>query len=226
MKKVLVFLVALLSVVSVNASMKTNVKNIKIEDVKVEVNENVGYNEELKIKFSINPRDAKNLELNWEVSGLKNGVTATFVNGKTTKESDGEVVLKIENTLDKDVKLTIKATQNKKVYFTKELVVETKNNTIERVTNEVNELIEELDEKVNNKNYDTNKEKIDSIEKLLEKNPEVKDKISSDLLVKYNNAKASVDNYKDNKNVIIGVSVGLAAVFSGLMYWIFKKEEK
>ncbi|MBQ1813002.1 MAG: hypothetical protein II119_03555 [Bacilli bacterium] len=226
MKKVLVFLIALLSVVSVNASMKTDTKNIKIENVKVEVSEHVGYNEELKIKYSINPRDAKNLELNWEISGLKNGVKATFVNGKTTKEADGEVVLKVENTLDKDVKLTIKATQNKKTYFTKELVVETKNNTVERVTKEVNGLIEELDEKLNNKNYESNKEIVDSIEELLEKNPEVKDKISSDLLVKYDNAKASVDNYKDNKNVIIGVSVGLAVVFSGLMFWIFKKEEK
>ncbi len=224
MKKVFVFLVALLSVVSVNASMKTNVKNIKIEDVKVEVNEKVGYNEELKIKFSINPRDAKNLELNWTVSTLPKGVTATFVENKTNV-ADGEVVLKIDNTLDKDVKVTVKATQDKKVYFTKELTIETKNNTITRVTDEVMNLISKLDEKVNKKNYDSNKEVVDKIGELLNNNPEVKDNLATEFLNKYDNAKVEVDNYKDNNKVILGVSAGLAVVFAGLMYWIFKKEE-
>lgn len=226
MKKVLLSLIALFTFVNVNASMKTDVKDVKIENIKVEVNEKVGYNEELKIKFSINPRDAENLNLTWEVSGLKKGITATFVNGKTTNVSDGEVTLKLENTLDKDVKLTLKATQNRKVLYSKDLTIETKNNTIERVTNEVNELIEKLDEKINKNNYDDNKEIVDKIEELLKNNSEVKEKISTDLLTKYDNIKDKVDNYNDNKNVIIGVSIGLAVVFSGLMFWIFKKEEK
>lgn len=225
MKKVLVFLVALLSVVSVNASMKTNVKNIKIEDVKVEVNEKVGYNEQLKIKFSINPRDAKNLELNWEVSNLPKGVTATFVENKTNV-ADGEVILKVNNTLDKDVKVTVKAIQNKKVYFSKELTLETKDNTVERVTNEIISLIGKLDDKVNKSNYDNNKEVVDKITELLENNPGVKDNIATESLTKYDNAKTAVDNYKDNNGVILGVSAGLTIVFAGLLYWIFKKEEK
>ena len=225
MQKVLVLLFALLSFVSVNAASKTTVTNIKIEDVKVEVEEKVGYNNELKIKFSINPRDAKNLELNWEVTGVKKGVTATL-SAKTTNVSDGEVILKVENTLDSNSTLTVKATQNKKVYFSKEIVVEAKDTTIERVTNEINELIGKLDEKINKKNYDDNKEIVDKINELLTNNSEVKDKISAELLTKYDNAKEAVDNYKGNNNVIVWVSVGLAVVFAGLLYWIFRKEEK
>ena len=39
--------------------------------------------------------------------------------------------------------------------------------------------------------------------------------------------KTNVESYKaNNKAVTVGVSIGLAAIFSGLLYWIFKKEEK
>ena len=113
-----------------------------------------------------------------------------------------------------------------KVYFSKELTLETKDNTVERVTNEIMSLIGKLDDKVNKSNYDNNKEVVDKITELLENNPGVKDNIATESLTKYDNAKTAVDNYKDNNGVVLGVSAGLAIVFAGLLYWIFKKEEK
>ena len=226
MKKFLLSIVMLFMFVTVNASTKTTVKNIKIENIKVEVKENVGYNEELKINYSINPRDAKNLNLSWNVLGLKKGITVEFVNGKTTKDADGVVALKINNTLNEKVNLTLTGSQNGKVLVSSKFTVETKDKTEKRVTNELNDLITNLDEKLNNKNYEENKEAVEKIDELLKNNSELKDKISSDLLTKYNTVKENVEGYKpNNKGVVIGVSAGLAAAFSGLLYWIFKKED-
>jgi len=215
----------LFAFVNVNASVKGSVKDIKIENIDVMVSESVGYNEEVRITYSINPRDAKNLELTWSITGLKKGITAEFVNGNTTKESDGEIVLKVNNTLSEDVVLSLKATQDKKVISTTKLNVETKDNTIERVTKELNDIINNLDENLDKNNYEETKANIEKIDKLLEENPEVKDMLDKDALTKYDEVKTEVSEYKENNNaVIIGVSVALVLAFSGLLYWIFKKE--
>ena len=71
MKKFLLSLLVLFSFVTVSASTNTTVSNIKIENIEVKVQEKIGYNEELEIRYSINPRDAKNLNLVWEVTGTK-----------------------------------------------------------------------------------------------------------------------------------------------------------
>ena len=225
MKKFLLSILMLFAFVNVNASVKGSVKDIKIENIDVMVSESVGYNEEVRITYSINPRDAKNLELTWSITGLKKGITAEFVNGNTTKESDGEIVLKVNNTLSEDVVLSLKATQDKKVISTTKLNVETKDNTIERVTKELNDIINNLDENLDKNNYEETKANIEKIDKLLEENPEVKDMLDKDALTKYDEVKTEVSEYKENNNaVIIGVSVALVLAFSGLLYWIFKKE--
>ena len=127
-------------------------ENAYIENVEVKASEKVGYNEELKIYYSINPRDAKNLELNWSIEGLKSGITAEL-NKKATNDSDGELIIKINNTLDKDVELILKASQNGKVYSTTKLNIENKDNTIERVKEQINDLISNLDETLDKKSY-------------------------------------------------------------------------
>ena len=224
MKKLLLIVFMLFTFVTVNAAVGTNTSNIKIENVNVTVNEKIGYNEELKVKYSINPRDSKNLNLVWTVEGLKKGVTAEFVSGKITKESDGEVVIKVNNTLDKDVVLTLKATQNGKVLSTTKLNVETKNNTIERVQKEVEALVSGLDTKVGKNNYENTKAAVERVEELLKNNEEVK--LNDEQKAKYEEVKTSVEKYNpENKALIIGVSVGLAVIFSLLLFWIFKKED-
>lgn len=227
MKKVLVGLLILFSFVSVNASSNSSVKNIKIENIKVEIKENVGYNDELKINYSINPRDAKNLNLVWSVLGIKKGVTATFTNGNKTTESDGTIVLKLDNTLSSDVTLTLVGSQNGKTISSTKFVVENKEKTVERVTKEVNDIINNLSEDIDKDNYEETKENIEKAEELLENNSEAKENIKQDALDKLNEVKTNVESYKaNNKAVTVGVSIGLAAIFSGLLYWIFKKEEK
>lgn len=225
MKKVLLGIFMLFTLITVDASVSGNVNNIKIENIKVDVKESIGYNEELKVSYSINPRDAKNLKLDWKIEGLKKGITVDFVNGKTTNESDGIITLKVNNTLDKNVVLTLKALQNNKVISTTKLDVETKKTTIERVNKELETLINNLDENLNKENIEENKEDIEKIEELLKNNSEVK--LNDELQSKYEKSKENITNYKeDNKAFVIGVSAGLVVVFSGLLYWIFKKEEK
>lgn len=225
MKKILLTIFMLFTVITVDASIKGNVNNIKIENVKVNVKESIGYNEELKVNYSINPRDAKNLKLDWKIEGLKKGITVDFANGKTTNEAEGIITLKVNNTLDKTVVLTLKAVQNNKVISTTKLNVENKNITVERVNKELETLINNLDEKLNKENYEENKEDIEKINELLKNNSEVK--LSDELQSKYENVKENVNNYKENnKAFVIGVSAGLVVVFSGLLYWIFKREEK
>ena len=87
MKKILLGIIALFMAVTVNASTAENVTYIKIEDIKVTLKENIGYNEKLRIDYKINPLDASNTKLVWSVSGLKNGISAEFeTNTETTKE--------------------------------------------------------------------------------------------------------------------------------------------
>ena len=227
MKKILLSLFALFMSISVNASVTGNVSNVKIESIDVEVNENIGYSEELKVNYSINPRDAKNLNLVWDVTGIKKGVTVEFVSSKNTNTADGEVVIKVNNTLDSDVTLTLRAKQNGKVLSSTKLVVESKEETEERVVTEIEELISSLDEEINNKNYEKNKEIVEEIESLLENNSEFKDSIDSDLLTQYEVISETVYNYEvtNNKTFIIIISIILIIVFSVLIYWIFKKED-
>ena len=87
---------------------------------------------------------------------------------------------------------------------------------------------EELDEKINNNNYETNKELIEKIQDLLDNNPEIKDSIDEELLTKFENVKTSVNDYDidNNKTFVKIVSIVLVVVFSALIFWIFKKEEK
>lgn len=228
MKKILLSLVMLFAAFSVNASV-TSDKNIntKIENIKVEVKESIAYNEELKISYSINPRDAKNLNLVWDIVGTKKGVTVEFVGSKNTNSSDGEVVIKINNTLDKEATLTLNAKQNGKVLSSTKLVVESKEETKERVVAEVETLISSLDTEINNKNYEKNKEIVEKIEELLEENTEFKDLIDNELLSQYETISETVNNYQvtNNNLLIIIVVIILIIVFASLIFWIFKKED-
>lgn len=227
MKKFLLGLFVLFSFVTVSASTGGSVSTIKIENIEVEVKENIGYNEELTVSYSINPRDAKNLNLVWDVTGIKKGITVEFVSGKNTSVSDGEVVLKINNTLDEEVTLTLRAKQNGKVLSTTKLVIETKKETIERVATSVEDLINNLDEKINNDNYEENLENVEKIEELLENNSEVEDALDDELLEKYENVKDAVDEFEPNNNTfVIVVSVILIIIFGLLIVWIFKKEDE
>lgn len=228
MKKILLTLLILLGTVSVNASVNSNsTTNVKIENIKVEVKENIGYNEQLIVNYSINPRDAKNLNLAWDVTGIKKGITVEFVGSKNTNSADGEVVLKINNTLDKEVTLTLRAKQNGKVLSSTKLLVETKEETNERVVNEIESLISNLDEKISNKNYEKNKNAVEEIEELLKNNPEVEDLLDDELQEKYQTISETVNNYevKNNNTIIIIVAVLLIIVFAALIFWIFKKED-
>ena len=205
--------------------MKPEDEIIKMENVKVEVNEKIGYNEEVKVKYTVNPRDAKDVNLMWSIVGLEDGVTVDFVSSSTTNSSDGEIVLKVNNTLDRDVVLTLKALQKGEVYGKVDLNIQSRANTSERVTKELDELIGSLDEEINNDNYEDNKSIVEKVDKLLRENPDLR--LGDELNNKYLAAKESVNNFKpENKGVVIGVSAGLAAAFSGLLYWIFKKESK
>lgn len=227
MRKFLLSLLILFSFISVDASVGGSASNIKIENIEVEAKENIGYNEELTISYSINPRDAKNLNLVWDVIGIKKGVTVEFVTGKNTSVSDGEVVLKVNNALDTSVTLTLRAKQNGKILSSTKLIVETKEETINRIATEVNDLILGLDEKVNKYTYEDNLEKIEKIDKLLEGNQDVEDAIDSKLLKKYETVKKSVNEFDDSsdKTFVIVVSVILVIIFSLLIIWIFKKED-
>ena len=226
MKKFLLSLLVLFSFVTVSASTNTTVSNIKIENIEVKVSENVGYNEELEIPFSINPRDAKNLNLVWEVTGTKKGVTVEFVSSNSTNSSDGSIKIKVNNTLDKNVTLTLRAKQNGKVLSTTKLVVETKEETFTRLVAEFNALVNNLDEKINRKNYDSNLATIEKITELLEKNPEVKDELDDELLNKYETIKTAVNDYsQNNKTFVLVVSIILVIIFSVLVIWIFMKED-
>lgn len=224
MKKMLLSILILFVFVNVNASMKDSISDIEIENVEIKASEKIGYNEELKVKFMINPRDDKNLELSWKIDGLVNGVTAELKE-EITNVSDGEIIIKINNTLDKNVKLTLKSIQNGKVYSSTELNVESKNNTIERIKEEVSNLIVNLDEQINKNNYEENKEVINQITDLLENNDKVKEMLKQDLLIKYENVKTNIEEYKENSNtLVIIVAAGFIMSFSFLLYWIFKKE--
>lgn len=228
MKKFLLSLFILFSFISVSASTGTNVRNIKIENIDVEVKESISYNDELSIPYSINPRDAKNLKLAWSVTGIKKGITVEFVSEKNTSTADGKVVIKVNNTLDEAVTLTLKAKQNGKVLSSTKLIVESKSQTIDRITTEVNELIENLDEKINKDNYEENSKNVEKIDELLDNNLEIKDFIDSELLKKYETVKESVNTFdaNSNKTFVITVSVILVIVFLILTIWIFKKEDE
>ena len=227
MKKFLLSLVMLLSVVSVNASTGSSVSNIKIEEVKIITEEKVGYSEEIKVSYSITPRDAENLNLTWEVKGVKKGITVEFISSNKTSTADGEIILKVNNTKDEEVTLTLSAKQKSKVLAKTDIVVESKNDTVSRVTEEVENLILNLNEKTNNNTYDDNLKIVEEVEELLDKYPEVTDSIDSELLEKYEMIKVSVEEYEptNNKAFIIGVLVILLAVFSTMIFWIFKKED-
>ncbi len=228
MKKFLLSLFILFSFISVSAASGTNVSNIKIENIDVEVKENISYNDELSISYSINPRDARNLKLVWDVTGIKKGITVEFISEKNTSAYEGNIVIKVNNTLDEAVTLTLKARQNGKVLSSTKLVVESKNQTIDRITTEVNELIENLDEKINKDNYEENYDNVEKIDELLENNQEIKDSIESELLKKYETVKESVNTFdvNSNKTFVITVSIILIIVFLILIVWIFKKEDE
>lgn len=228
MKKILLGIAILLMAVSVNASTGDKVTNIKIEDIKITMEENIGYSETLEIKYSINPTDASNTNLVWSISGLKTGITANFVNGNETSQSTGVLAIEINNTLDKEVTLKLIAKQNEKTVNTTNLKVETKESTVKRVTGEVEELILDLDEKFNKENYEDNKEILDTIESELEKNEEIEELIDQDLLTRYNDAKDAMNTYEENQNktFTIVISIVLVAIFVVGMFLIFKKEEK
>lgn len=228
MKKFLLSLFILFSFISVSASTGTNVSNIKIENIDVEVKENISYNDELSISYSINPRDAKNLKLVWNVTGIKKGITAEFVSGKNTSTYEGNIVIKVNNTLDEAVTLTLKAKQNGKVLSSTKLVVESKTQTIDRIEKEVNQLIKDLDEKINKDNYEENTKNIEKIDELLNDNSEIKDSIESELLKKYETVKEAVNTFdaNSNKTFVITVSIILVIIFLILIVWIFKKEDE
>lgn len=228
MKKFLLSLFILFSFISVSASTGTNVSNIKIENIDVEVKENISYNDELSISYSINPRDAKNLKLVWDVTGIKKGITVEFVSGKNTSTYEGNIVIKVNNTLDEAVTLTLKAKQNGKVLSSTKLVVESKSQTTDRITKEVKGLIENLDEKINKDNYEENLKNVEKIDELLDNNSEIKDSIESELLKKYEAVKESVDTFdvNSNKTFVITISIILVIIFLILIIWIFKKEDE
>lgn len=228
MKKFLLSLFVLFSFITVSASTSGNVSNIKIENIEVKVQEKIGYNEELEINYSINPRDAKNLNLVWEVSGTKKGVTVEFVSSNSSNTSDGTITIKINNTLDKEVELTLKAKQNGKVLSSTKLKVETKEETNTRVISEVTDLINKLDEKITNDNYGDNLDMINEISDLLEKNSEIKDELEDELLEKYETVKTLVNDFdvNGNKTFVLIVSVILVVIFSVLIIWIFLKEDE
>lgn len=228
MKKFLLSLFVLFSFITVSASTSGNVSNIKIENIEVKVQEKIGYNEELEINYSINPRDAKNLNLVWEVSGTKKGVTVEFVSSNSTNTPDGTITIKINNTLDKEVELTLKAKQNGKVLSSTKLLVETKEETNTRVISEVTDLINKLDEKITNDNYENNLDMINEISDLLEKNSEIKDELEDELLEKYETVKTLVNDFdvNGNKTFVLIVSVILVVIFSVLIIWIFLKEDE
>lgn len=228
MRKFLLSLFILFSFISVSASTGTNGGNIKIENIDVEVKENISYNDELSISYSISPRDAKNLKLVWDMTGIKKGITVEFVSGKNTSTAEGKVVVKVNNTLDEAVTLTLKAKQNGKVLSSTKLVVESKKQTTDRITKEVNELIGNLDEKINKDNYEENTKNIEKIDELLDNNSEIKDSIESELLKKYETVKEAVNTFdaNSNKTFVITVSIILVIIFLILIVWIFKKEDE
>ena len=230
MKKFLFsIMIMILVIVSVNVSAATSgaVKNIKIQDVNVEVSENIGYNEKLTVKYSVNPRDASNLNITWSVTGLKKGTTLEFVSSNKTNSSDGEIELQVNNTNEKDVTLYLVGKQNGKTISKTKLVVENKSKTIERVTEEVKNLISNLDEKINKNNFDENKEAIAKINELLENNSEIKDALDSELSSKLEDVKTAIESYETNSSQLSVkiISIALVVIFSALIFWIFKKED-
>lgn len=228
MKKILLSLLVLFACVSVNAASGNTVSNIKIENVDIVVKENVGYNEKITVNYSINPQDAKNLNLVWEVTGTKKGVTVEFENNKSTTEAVGSVVIKVENTLDKDVTLTLRAKQNGKVVGKTNFKVETKEKTIERVVNEINELVSKLDDKIDKENYDENSYYIKEINKIVESNEGILDSVEENVVEKYEAVKTMVNEFDvtGNKTFVLIMSIILIIIFSILIIWIFKKEDE
>ena len=138
------------------------------------------------------------------------------------------VKLNLNNTTNEEVTLSLIGEQDGKIVNQTKLNVQNKENTLTRVTEEVKNLILELDEKINNNNYETNKELIEKIQDLLDNNPEIKDSIDEELLTKFEDVKTSVNDYDidNNKTFVKIVSIVLVVVFSALIFWIFKKEEK
>lgn len=228
MKKILLGIIALFMAVTVNASTAENVTYIKIEDIKVTLKENIGYNEKLRIDYKINPLDASNTKLAWSVSGLKNGISAEFeTNTETTKE-EGTIKINLKNSLDEEVTLKLIAKQDDKVVSETTLKVEAKNTTIERVTKEVKEAINKLDTNLTKKNYEENKELLNEINDALENNSEVEELLDKDLLAKYEDAKVAMDKYEQiqGKTFTIVISIVLVVIFIMGMYLVFKKDEK
>ena len=209
-------------------SKTENVTYIKIEDIKVTLKENIGYNEKLRIDYKINPLDASNTKLVWSVSGLKNGISAEFeTNTETTKE-EGTIKINLKNSLDEEVTLKLIAKQDDKVVSETTLKVEAKNTTIERVTKEVKEAINKLDTNLTKKNYEENKELLNEINDALENNSEVEELLDKDLLAKYEDAKVAMDKYEQiqGKTFTIVISIVLVVIFIMGMYLVFKKDEK
>ena len=213
MKKILLGIIALFMAVTVNASTAENVTYIKIEDIKVTLKENIGYNEKLRIDYKINPLD---------------GISAEFeTNTETTKE-EGTIKINLKNSLDEEVTLKLIAKQDDKVVSETTLKVEAKNTTIERVTKEVKEAINKLDTNLTKKNYEENKELLNEINDALENNSEVEELLDKDLLAKYEDAKVAMDKYEQiqGKTFTIVISIVLVVIFIMGMYLVFKKDEK
>ena len=228
MKKVLLTLVLLFGFVfNVNASVSGSVGNIKIEDIKIEIQDDISYNEEVEIDYSINPRDASNKNLVWSVTGVKKGVTVEFTSSKNTNVSDGTLSIKVNNTTDENVTLKLIAKQNNKTISTTSFTVESKEYTITRITREVNELISSLDEEINKNNYEENKEILEEIEELL-KDEEIRELIDEESIEKYENVNELVlkQEKKLNKNIIKIISIVLIVIFAGVIFFVFLKEDK
>lgn len=228
MKKILFTITLLfLSIFTVNAATNSNTSKIAIENIKITIPENISYNEELEVKYSINPSDATNKDLIWSITGLKKGITAEFTN-KNTSTADGILIIKLNNTIDNTVTLKLIAKQNGKVLSTTKLDVESEDETLDRVVGEVKELITKLDEKINRKNYEENKTNIDKITEELTDNEKLDELLDEELLTKYNTVKDAVTKYEENtgKTFTIVISVILVAMFIVGMFLIFKKEEK
>lgn len=223
MKKILLFVTMMLLAVSVNASSKPSTKEIKVENVKIEIADKVSYDGEVKVNYSINPKDAKNLNLVWSVK-TKSGVKVEIDN-KNTNTADGTITLKVSNTNKNNSSFTISAKQGNKEFISKKVVVESETESVKRITEEVNALIDGLETDINKDNYEEIKENVNKIEEML-KDEKVKEQIKEESLTKYEEVKTSVNEYKPSNNLLITIiTIVLIIIFTGLLFWIFNKED-